>query len=174
MNKNSKVQIIKISVALLALLILILVYFNFYSRIKFLSGQIGSAERLIVILEEKKLDLDSAAVALLDLKNEMAVIKSAFLSEENFAVFVNTLEDFGRNSGAKFIAKEANFPKNESGSVEFSFSLNGEFKNIFRFLYLLDNSQYSGILRKISLHRDGEGSTSFTANIDYLIFNFRL
>ncbi len=174
MNKNRKIHIIKIGVAIFVLLVLILTYFSFYSKIKLLSGQIGSAERSIMILEEKRRDLDTAAVVLAGLESEVGAIKSAFLSEENFPVFINTLEDFGRNSGAKFTAKEANFPANESSQAELSFSLKGQFENIFRFLHLLDNSQYSGVLKKIFIYRDGDDSTGFSAEIDYLIFNFRL
>jgi len=73
-----------------------------------------------------------------------------------------------------FIAKEANFSQNGSGQAEFSFSLKGDLKGVYRFLYLLDNSQYSGILRQASIRREGGESKDFTANIDYLIFNFRL
>lgn len=174
MSRNKKIQIIKITISLLALLFITFVYLGFYSKIKFLSEQIGNAERSIAILEEKRHDLDNAILDLEEFKDEITVIENSFLSEENFTVFINILEDFSRKSSAKFVAKEVNFPSDESNPAEFSFSLSGDFKNIFRFLYLLDNSQYSGILRKISLHRDGEESNIFMANIDYLIFNFRL
>jgi len=174
MNTNKKFKIIKITVAASVLLVLVVIYYGLYSRIRLLSAQIGGAERSILVLEEKKRDLDSAATMLENFKNEIVSIENIFLSEENFVSFVNTLEDFGRKSGAKFIAKEANFPSDQSSQTVFSFSLGGGFKNIFQFLFLLDNSQYAGVLRKISLRREGSEAPGFIANIDYLIFNFRL
>jgi len=174
MNKNNKIQIIKVGASLVVVLVLVFVYFSFCSKIKLLSAQIHGAERSIKILEEKRKDLDAASVSLKGFKDEITIIESAFLSEENFVGFVNTLEDFGKKSEVGFIAKEANFSQNGSGQAEFSFSLKGDLKGVYRFLYLLDNSQYSGILRQASIRREGGESKDFTANIDYLIFNFRL
>src|SRR3989338_2301865 len=98
MNKNNKIQIIKVGASLVVVLVLVFVYFSFCSKIKLLSAQIHGAERSIKILEE------------------------------NFVGFVNTLEDFGKKSEVGFIAKEANFSQNGSGQAEFSFSLKGDLK----------------------------------------------
>lgn len=174
MNKNRKSQIVKIIAVSAVFMFLIFSYLKFYSAIKFLSSQIGGAERSIKILEEKRLDLDAGQAALKNFPSEKAIVQSAFLTEDNFVDFVNTLEGFGRQSGAKFAAREAKFPSDESSQVQFSFSLKGDFKSVFKFLFLLDNSQYSGILRKISLHSEGDSGRNFSADVDYLIFNFRI
>lgn len=173
MNKNKKNHILKIIVTLFIILLLVFIYLFLYSKIKFLSAQIGDAKSLVLALEEKRHGLDTAKTVVEDFKEEIQIIENAFLSEENFINFVGSLEDFENKSGAEFTAKEANFPANKSGYVEFSFSLKGGGENIFRFLFLLDNSQYSGTLRKISFRRENEGSKNFIADVHYSIFNFK-
>lgn len=160
------------AVGFFTVLILIYVYLFVFSKIKFLSKEMGSATKSIIILDEKKKDFELAKSNLEKQNENIAVLESAFLSESVFVDFLNNFEDIAKKAGAKFKAKGASLP-DSSGRAQISFEISGSFESIAKFLTLLDTIRYSGIINKFSLFKDSDDSGLLTASADYLLFNFK-
>ena len=168
---NTK-SLFKAMLGFVALMLVGYAYFFIYSKIKFLSAEIGSAIRAIDILEEKKKEFKLAESNLETHKESIAILESTFFSESNFVDLLNVFDAVAKKAGTGFEAKRANLP-DAGGAAEISFTLRGNFGSIAKFLTLLDNTHYSGIVKNLSLFSSEEKKVTLTANIDYLIFNYR-
>ena len=123
------------------------------------------------MLDEKRKEFE---VAKLNLKNQEAnlqILESAFFSESSFVDLLDVFEGLAKKAGVKFKAKGANFPET-NGHAQISFELSGNFDSIAKFLVLLDNIRFSGLIFKFSLMEGGK-SSDLLANVDYLLFNFK-
>ena len=168
---KSKSLVVFFSSFILATLLLY-VYFFIYVKIQILSNDTGSALRSIAVLEEKRKEFEVARSNLEKQKENTAVLESAFFSESGFVDLLNLFEEIGRKAGVKLEAKGAKLPESP-GTAEVSFEVSGNFASIARFLVLLDNIRYSGLVNKFSLNKNGESGEFLTAKIDYLIFNYK-
>ena len=147
-------------------------YFFIFSKIKFLSGEIGFAKRSIKLLDEKRKEFEVAKSNLKNQAENLVVLESAFFSESSFVDLLNVFEGVAKRAGVKFKAKGAIFP--ETGErAQISFELSGNFESIAKFLVLLDNIRYSGLVYKFSLSESGSDSPVLLAIVDYLLFNFK-
>lgn len=160
------------AISFLVLILLAYGYFFVYSKIKFLSSEMGSATRSIAVLDEKRKDFELARSNLEKQSGNMEILESAFFSESGFVALLNTFEDVAKTVGVKFEAKGATLPESK-GVAEISFEISGNFNPIVKFLILLNNIRYSGLTNKFSLFESNEKSKTLTANMDYLLFNYK-
>ncbi|MEK7559971.1 MAG: hypothetical protein AAB522_01565 [Patescibacteria group bacterium] len=171
---NIKISFESLAKTLIGLGILILLaytYFFLYFKIQSLSADIGSANRSVAVINKKAKEFEVVKSNLESQNKNIATLESAFFSEDDFVDLLNTFENLGKKVGARFEAKGANLSK--SGEpAEISFTLKGGFISITKFLTLLENSRYFGIINKFSLFESGESSKTLVADVEYLIFNY--
>ena len=154
------------------LLFFVYAYYFIYSKIKILSAEIGSAARSIAVLDEKKKEFELAKSNLESQNKNLAVLESAFFSENDFVDLLDAFESIARKAGTKFEAKGATLP-GSGKAAQISFELSGDFNSVAKFLVLLDNIRYVGMVNKFSLIKNDEKSKILSVNIDYLLFNFK-
>ena len=146
-------------------------YFFVFSKIKFLSGEIGSAKRSINLLNEKRKEFEIAKSNLKNQETNLKILESAFFSESSFVDLLDAFGGLAKKAGVRFKAKGATFP--ETGEhAQISFELSGNFDSIAKFLILLDNVRFPGLVYKFSL-LEGGNSADLLANVDYSLFNFK-
>lgn len=172
MTKINIKSLFKAAIGFFVLIFFSYAYFFVYFKVQSLGVDIGSATKSITVINEKRKEFELAKVNLESQSENVAVIESAFFSENDFVNLLNTFESIGKIAGARFEAKGANLSK-AGEPAEISFALQGSFNSIARFLTLLDNARYSGIINKFSLFENSKNSKVLTANIDYLIFNYK-
>lgn len=172
MTKINMKSLFKAAIGFFVLIFFSYAYFFVYFKVQSLSADIGSATRSITVIDEKRKEFEIAKVNLENQSENVVVIENAFFSENDFVNLLNTFENIGKIAGVRFEAKGANL-SNAGKLAEISFALQGSFNSIARFLTLLDNARYSGLINKFSLFENSENSEILTANIDYLIFNYK-
>lgn len=170
--KISKKSLYMVVTGFFAVVFFIYAYLFVYSKIKFLSTEIGSATRSIRVFNEKRKEFEIAKLNLENHGKNTKILESAFFSESTFVDLLDAFGSVGRKAGVKFEAKSANLPS-EGNSAEISFELKGNFNSIAKFLILLDDIRYSGLVNKFSLFRENEESNVLRANIDYFVFNYK-
>lgn len=172
MAKTNIKSLFSAAISFSILILLIYGYFFVYSKIKFLSAEIGSATRSMTMLSEKRKEFELTKSNLEKQSESIKVLESAFFSESGFVDLLNSFENLSKKVGVKFEAKGAKLPE-PGGEAEISFEISGNFSSIAKFLALLDNIRYSGVVNKFSLFEEDEKSKTLAAKIDYLLFNYK-
>lgn len=167
--KINKKSLFKVFAGFIGVLVCAYSYFFIYSKIKFLSTETGSAVRAISVFDEKG---EGFVIAKSNLENQNENVKTleeAFFSESQFVNLLNVFENIAKKAEVKFKAQQANLPQG-GGNATISFTLDGSFNSIGKFMILLDNMRYSSMVNKFSITK---GDDVLTANVDYLIFNYK-
>ncbi len=172
--KINKKSLIKTIIFFVVFLLCFWTFFYLYLNIRKLKIEVKNARMVIVVSEKKQKDFTLAQKNLTDYKSSIELVEKSFLSESGFANFLEILEKFALDTNVIFTEKGADFPSETGKAVKMTFRFQGKPSNIHKFLFLLDNSSYLGMIGKFVLTREKEGSQLFFADIDYLIFNYNL
>ena len=98
-------------------------------------------------------------------KNERGLIESVFLKEDDLIRLIKGLESIGRKLRRVFEDKRHFGGKNAASKPVISFSAQGTFGQLFKYLYFLENLPYLITINKVSFQneeerRDGEKEDS--------------
>lgn len=173
MEKTNTKSLLKMICGAISFVFLVYSYFFIYSKIRLLSAETSAAKRSIIMLDEKRKEFELAKSNFERQSSNVTTLESVFFSENNFVDLLNTFEKLGRTAGVKFQAKDIKIPESGGGEARISFELLGNFESIAKFLVLLDNGRYSGMVNAFSLFKEDEDPKILTTKIDYLLFNYK-
>ena len=141
-----------VTIFILFLLIIMASAGWFYVFAKISSGrkEILELRKNIMRSEKKKVDEKSLAIFLDGVKNERGLIESVFLKENDLIRLIKGLESIGESSGVSLKISAISTEKGETSKPVISFSAQGEFEHIFKYLYFLENLPYLITIDKVS------------------------
>ena len=119
-----------------------------------------------ILRSEKKNTDEKSLFRFLDgVKNERGLIESVFLKEDDLIRLIKGLESIGESSGVSLRISAISAEKNAASKPVISFSAQGTFGQLFKYLYFLENLPYLITINKVSFQneeerRDGEKEDS--------------
>lgn len=168
MMKNHRLSIGIASVAFCATIVFGGGVLFLYVRTTQESAQIKDAETSIAILENKKRQIAVVRQELDTLNHDIERVENTVVSRETFVTFLKSLERLAKIAGVSFRAESATLPQSSKGTGRVHFELKGDYSSITRFILLLDQLPYPGIVEQFIINPLGQ---NLRATADYVIFN---
>ena len=124
----------------------------FYIFAKMSSGrkEILELRKNVMRNDKKTVDEKTLALFLDSVKNEKELIESVFLKEDDLIRLIKGLESIGESSGVSLKISAISTEKGAASKPVISFSAQGEFEQIFKYLYFLENLPYLITIDKVS------------------------
>lgn len=140
------------TIFILFLLVILVSAGWFYVFAKISSGrkEILELRKNIMRSEKKMVDEKSLVVFLEGVKKEKGLIESVFLKEDDLIRLIKGLESIGESSGVSLKISAISTEKGESSKPVISFSAQGEFEQVFKYFYFLENLPYLITIDKVS------------------------
>lgn len=132
-------------------------WFYIFSKISSEKKEILELRKNILHREKKNTDEKSLARFLDGVKNERSLIESVFLKEDDLIRLIKGLESIGESSGVSLKISAISAEKNAASKPVVSFSAEGTFEQLFKYLYFLENLPYFITINKISFQSEEDG-----------------
>ncbi|MCK6462760.1 MAG: hypothetical protein L6Q29_03005 [Candidatus Pacebacteria bacterium] len=110
--------------------------------------------------EERLAGLKSAMDSLNSFKKESDIIESVFLTEDEMIRVIEGLESISANSGVKLKINSVSADGAKNLKPSFSFSVDGPFESIIRYLYSLENLPYLINITRASIIKKGTSASA--------------
>lgn len=149
-----------VTIFILFLLIILASVSWFYVFAKISSGrkEILELRKSIIRNDKKTVDEKSLATFLDGVKNEKGLIESVFLKEDDLIRLIKGLESIGESSEVSLKISAISTEKGVASKPIISFSAEGEFEQIFKYLYFLENLPYLITINQVSFQNTEAGS----------------
>ena len=135
--------------AVLILLPLALAGFIF-QKLTALQWELSAIEREIVLLNSKQRNIKSLKGVLSELTDRPQRLDNLFIDEKTLVRFIEDLEELAKESGVELKVDSAVLPQSpEEAGPTFEFTASGEFRNLFKYQRMLENSPYQLVFEKI-------------------------
>lgn len=139
-------------------------WFYVFSKISSERKEILELRKNILRGEKKNTDEKSLARLLDGVKKEKGLIESVFLKEDDLIRLIKGLESIGESSGVSLKISAISAEKNSASKPVISFSAEGTFEQLFKYLYFLENLPYLITINKVSFQAEEDGKKSVQGN----------
>ena len=138
----------------------------FYALSKISSERKAIIELRKTILRGEKNNINERSlVRLIDsAKKEREIVESVFLKENDLIRLIKGLESIGESSGVSLKISAISAEKNKTSKPAISFSAQGTFEQLFKYLYFLENLPYMITINKISFQNEEDAKESVPGN----------
>lgn len=172
MKKNK--FIITIAVVVLANAAAIGVWSYLFSALGQEDNNIYEIQKKSLINEKKAQKYKEISVFMDETFSKRETLDSVFLDKESIIKIIEELEANAEKAGVAIKLGNINIGENKTQKPLLSFSLNGDFNQIFHYLLLLENMPYSVEVKKTQLQKEGKIGTQskWNAEFEILLNNF--
>jgi len=132
-------------------------WFYMFSKISLERKEIVELRKNILRNDKKNINEKSLVRLLEGVKKEKEAIEAVFLKEDDLVRLIKGLESTGESSGVSLKISAIAAEKKKSSKPVISFSAQGTFEQLFRYLYLLENLPYLITINKISFQKEEDG-----------------
>ena len=139
-------------------------WFYVFSKISSERKAIFELRKNIIRSEKKNIDEKSLNRFLDGAKKEREVIESVFLKEDDLIRLIKGLESIGESSGVSLKISAISAEKKKSSKPVISFSSQGTFEQLFKYMYFLENLPYFITINNISFQKKEDGDESGQAS----------
>ena len=138
----------------------------FYALSKISSERKAILELRKTILRGEKNNINEKSLARLvdSVKKEREIVESVFLKENDLIRLIKGLESIGESSGVSLKISAISAEKNKTSKPAISFSAQGTFEQLFKYLYFLENLPYMITINKISFQNEEGAKESVPGN----------
>lgn len=153
--KNTKIYLLFFLGAILSVSVWIFCLFKL-NKMKnennLIYNEINEAEQKIKEIKNTKTIYEKS-------KNEIEIINEIILNKDDFVKLIENLEALAEASNVELKLKSFDIPK-ENKTPIIGFEANGDFKNIFLFLKMIENSSYLSSFSRIVIQKNQENTES--------------
>ena len=132
-------------------------WFYMFSKISLERKEIVELRKNILRNDKKNINEKSLIRLLEGVKKEKEAIEAVFLKEDDLVRLIKGLESTGESSGVSLKISAISAEKKKSSKPVISFSAQGTFEQLFKYLYLLENLPYLITINKISFQKEEDG-----------------
>lgn len=165
MLKGSKKFLAAILIIIIINLSFLLVWIYLYLKINDRNNHILEIKKEIISIKENLNNIESLEKLLASISIEKDIINSVFLEKDNIVEFIEQLES---------LAEETNvlLELTSGDTSKFNLTLYGEFKDIFRYITLLENMTYWISLESLDIKEQMKKVGPWQADIEVLLTSF--
>lgn len=102
-------------------------------------------------IEDKK-NLSNLERTIKDTNSQREILQSYILNEKNIDKFIDWLELNGENMGTEVVVNSVN-SIGAKNALEVSLNINGDFNNVLKFIFFLENSNYKIDIKDLFLSK---------------------
>lgn len=139
-------------------------WFYVFSKIFSERKAIFELRKNIIRSEKKNIDEKSLNQFLDGIKKERETIESVFLKEDDIIRLIKGLESIGESSGVSLKISAISTEKKATSKPIISFSAQGTFEQLFKYMYFLENLPYFITINKVSFQNEKDGNESVQVN----------
>lgn len=139
-------------------------WFYVFSKIFSEREAIFELRKNIIRSEKKNIDEKSLNQFLDGIKKERETIESVFLKEDDLIRLIKGLESIGESSGVSLKISAISAEKKKSSKPVISFSAQGTFEQLFKYMYFLENLPYFITINKVSFQNEEDSNESAQVN----------
>src|SRR3989338_4488327 len=132
-------------------------WFYLFSKISSEIKEIIELRKNILRNDKKNINEKSLARLLESVKNEKKAVEAIFLKEDDLVRLIKGLESIRGSSGVSLKISAISAEKKKTSKPAISFSAQGTFEQLFKYLYLLENLPYLITINKISFQKEEDG-----------------
>src|SRR3990167_3708325 len=114
--------------------------------------------------EKKNVDEKSLARLLESVKNEKEAVEAIFLKEDDLVRLIKGLESIRGSSGVSLKISAISAKKKKTSKPAISFSAQGTFEQLFKYLYFLENLPYLITINKVFFQNEEKGDSDAKAD----------
>ncbi len=161
--------IVTIIIVILINILALCLWFYLLSFIKEQSNMIND-EREKLAMNEKELQNATSLKGLInEINDDKKIIDTFFINKESAINFIENLESIARQTGASVKIENANIEGAGGDSFSFQINLEGEFRQIFQYLILMENTHYLIDVKKTTLIKSDK---NWQADFEILLKGF--
>ena len=139
-------------------------WFYLFSKISSERKEIIELRKSILRGEKNKINEKSLARLLEGVKKEKEAVEAIFLKEDDLVRLIKGLESIEESSGVSLKISAITSEKNKSSKPVISFSVQGTFEQLFKYLYFLENLPYLITINKVSFQNEEGAKESVPGN----------
>lgn len=137
-------------------LVIVGVYFLLFGQIQKERDKVLSLRRELAVIEKKQKNIQSLERLLDETEEQKRDVENIFVDDKTVVRFIEELERLAEITGAVLEIKDASLPRtDEDLGPTFSMEIEGSFKNIFRYLELLENVPFQVEFNEIRFVKPG-------------------
>jgi hypothetical protein len=151
--KNKKSTLILI----VSIIITLLIMGMFVYMLRVIRNKNYFTSAVMIVLKEgmeKKENILAFSERINEVKQIQEKISGYFIKEDRIDTFVDYLEKLGLGIGSEVIVKSIDVPDKEKNIVFFNISVSGEFNQVLKTIYLLENIPYQINITKSYLNKN--------------------
>lgn len=141
-------------------------WFYVFSKISSESKEIIELRKNILRGEKSNVNEQSLSRLLDSLKKEREEVESVFLKEDDLIRLIKGLESIGESSGVSLKISAISAEKSAASKPAISFSAEGTFEQLFKYLYFLENLPYLITINKVFFQKEESGNSGAAGNND--------
>ncbi|MFH1979139.1 MAG: hypothetical protein ABII97_02045 [Patescibacteria group bacterium] len=171
---NNKKFLTTIVFVIVLNLIAISLFCFFVKEVNEKKEKVSEVKKELVSFEQKIKGMKNAEFLMATNKEFYREMKSIFLKKEDLIVFVEELEFLAEKSGVNLEIKSINVPSGDSGRPEIGIGVEGNFRNIYNYLVLLENDMYQTEIKKFYFQKLSKNKDGFAwaANLELGLLSY--
>jgi len=139
-------------------------WFYLFSKISSERKEIIELRKSILRGDKKNVDEKSLARLLESVKNEKKAVEAIFLKEDDLVRLIKGLESIRGSSGVSLKISAISAEKKKTSKPAISFSAQGTFEQLFKYLYFLENLPYLITINKVFFQNEEKGDSDAKAD----------
>ncbi len=176
---NKEKVTIKLILSILSALITILLFVFLFKIIENKNEHTYAAVKALELkmIEKENLELMSDKIS--EYEETQSFIDSYFLEKKKADLFVEFLEELGKENNTILEVKSINIENKKDDLISLKIFISGNFNNVVRTISLLENSSYSINIENLYLNKEllnetegGEKIISWSADIVFSVLGF--